>query len=185
MRLLLCLLLFLMTGCVPAGSDGPEGSATEGADARTIVLVRHAEKCEMQGDDPELSADGRIRAADLARTVGRLGVDRIYSTPFKRTLDTVRPLADSLGLSIVDAPVGAGNVEALRDLLRADTSQVILVSGHSNTVPHVVNWLTGSTFSDLDEYEYDRLYVIRLPQEGRGELLEFQYGAPSSRMPGC
>lgn len=174
-----------MVGCFPASPDGPEGSATNGADARTIVLVRHAEKCEMQGDDPELSPDGQARAADLARVVGRLGVDRIYSTPFKRTLDTVRPLADSLGLSIVDAPVGAGNVEALRDMLRADASQVILVSGHSNTIPHVVNWLTGSSFSDLDEYDYDRMYVVRLPQEGPGELLEFQYGAPSSRTPGC
>lgn len=185
MRVLLYLLLFLLMGCAAGGSDGPSQSATDGADARTIVLVRHAEKCEMQGNDPELSPDGKVRAVDLARVVGRLGVDRIYSTPFKRTMDTVRPLADSLGLSIVDAPVGAGNVEALRDLLRADTSQVILVSGHSNTIPHVVNWLTGSTFVDLDEYDYDQLYIVRLPQEGPGELLQLQYGAPSSRTPGC
>jgi phosphohistidine phosphatase SixA len=178
MRLLPYLLLFLVVGCSTDRSR-------ERADTQTIVLVRHAEKCEMQGDDPALSPAGEARAADLARVVGRLGVDRIYSTPFKRTRDTVRPLADSLGLPIVEAPVGAGNVEALRDLLLADTSRVILVSGHSNTVPHVVNWLTGTALGDLGEYEYDRMYVVRLPDEEPGALLEFQYGAPSSRTPGC
>ncbi len=178
MRVLPYVLLLSLFGCALDRSEGP-------VDARTIVLVRHAEKCEMQGDDPALSADGQARAANLARVAGRLGVERIYSTPFKRTRDTVRPLADSLGLPIVEVPVGAGNVEALRDLLRADTSRVILVSGHSNTIPHVVNWLTGTTFGDLDEYDYDRMYVVRLPEVGPGALLEFQYGAPSSRTPGC
>lgn len=176
MRMSTIMCVLLLAGC--ARLQPPD-------DVQTVLLVRHAEKCELQGNDPELSEDGAQRASDLARSLSLMDVDRVYSTPFLRTMQTAQPLVRARGLSVVDAPVGEGNVEAMRDLVLADTSRTILVVGHSNTIPHIVNWLAGTTFSDLDEYEYDQLYVVRLEGQGPGELTQLRFGAPSSRTPGC
>ena len=70
----------------------------------TIIFVRHAEKELNVGDDPGLSDAGRRRVAELTRQLIDAdvvaGIDAIYSTPFKRTRETVQPLADALKLEV-------------------------------------------------------------------------------------
>src|SRR6266576_4605291 len=72
----------------------------------TVILVRHAEKnIEPNNPDPDLSPAGEARAQELARMFSNAGVNAIYATEYKRTQETVKPLADRLGLSVslVDA----------------------------------------------------------------------------------
>src|SRR5215213_5629257 len=60
---------------------------------KVIVLVRHAEKTDGTSQDPELSAAGKERVQRLIKKVNKYRPKEIYSTDFKRTRDTVQPLA--------------------------------------------------------------------------------------------
>src|SRR6266852_161033 len=72
----------------------------------TVILIRHAEKnVEPNNSDPDLSSAGQTRAQELARMFGDAGINTIYATQYKRTQQTLKPLADRLGLqaSVVDS----------------------------------------------------------------------------------
>src|SRR5215831_5142150 len=67
----------------------------------TIILVRHAEKIIDPADpDVELSPAGEGRARELVDLFGDSGINAIYATQYKRTQQTVKPLADKLGLPV-------------------------------------------------------------------------------------
>ena len=68
-----------------------------------ILLIRHAESAPAP-DTPEadwpLSDAGVSQSLDLAASLASRGSSRIYSSPFKRAIATVQPLAAALGLSV-------------------------------------------------------------------------------------
>src|SRR3989454_12655624 len=65
----------------------------------TVILIRHAEKViDPNNNDPDLSPAGQTRAQELVRMFGDAGINAIYATQYKRTQQTVKPLADKLGL---------------------------------------------------------------------------------------
>src|SRR4030088_2657357 len=79
----------------------------------TVILIRHAEKMvDPNNTDPDLSPAGQARAQELVRMFGDAGINAIYATQYKRTQQTVRPLADKLGL-----PVNQVNAKNTGDLL--------------------------------------------------------------------
>src|SRR3989454_12480696 len=66
----------------------------------TVILIRHAEKViDPNNADPDLSPAGQTRAQELVRMFGDAGINAIYATQYKRTQQTVKPLADKLGLA--------------------------------------------------------------------------------------
>ncbi len=144
-----------------------------------VYLVRHAEAIapELREDpkNPHLSEAGRIRAAHLAYVLGDAGITQIMSTDFHRTRETARPLAEKLGLDVgsydpYDLP---GFAEALRGMHAR-----ILVAGHSNTTPKLVELLGGNPGPPIDEKtEYDRLYVVVLGADGAVTTTLLRYGA--------
>ena len=152
----------------------------------TIIFVRHAEKevpGEMTGsDDPALSAAGRARAAELARQLVDAdvvaGVDAIYSTPYKRTQETVAPLADALQLpiNIYDAN---DRQSVLDDILKEHKGKIIVIVGHSNTLPELIANLGASKkVPEIDEDEYDNIYVVSIPWFGKTKTIRLRYGKP-------
>ena len=118
---------------------GPTAEGTSGD--KTIFLVRHAEKCNEPAGDPDLTEYGRQRAQDLTRVLMDVELDAIYSTPFKRTLNTALPLAQMHGVKIIETPAESGFMEAMVSRIKAGRAHNILISGHSNTTPVVVNLL--------------------------------------------
>ena len=68
----------------------------------TIYFVRHAEPNHANRDDRtrELTAKGFADAALVTRFFSGIAIDRIYSSPYKRAVDTISPLADERQLSI-------------------------------------------------------------------------------------
>src|SRR5688572_14758185 len=66
----------------------------------TFILVRHAEKGEDGTKDPDLSEEGKQRAIRLADMLSKTSITAIYSTSFKRTRNTVVPLANAKSLEI-------------------------------------------------------------------------------------
>lgn len=160
---------------------GGESVTPDPQHAGTVViyLVRHAEKGEGDGKDPELNAAGLQRARELARTLADAGVDAIYSTDFKRTRQTAAPLAERLGceISLYDWEEMAA---LAADLKRAGGRH--LVVGHSDTTPELVGLLGGEPGPDIDEAtEYDRLYVVTVGPDGSVSTVLLRYGEPLRR----
>lgn len=152
---------------------------------RNIFIVRHAEKCSLPVDDPPLTPAGIARSHDLVRVLEPESISAIYSTPFARTVQTVTPIAEDRGLEIIKTPVSSGFIQALADTLRASSAQGILVSGHSNTVPGLVNALVGTDYENLDESIYDLLYVVTLPESSPASVQVRTFGGPSMGVAEC
>src|SRR6187200_238006 len=58
--------------------------------AEVIFIVRHAERETGQGDDG-LSAAGRARAEQLAKVLADEGINYIFTSDRKRTVETAAP----------------------------------------------------------------------------------------------
>ena len=133
---------------------------------KTIVLVRHAEKADATSQDPELSAAGKERAQRLVKKVNKYRPKEIYSTDFKRTRDTVQPIATKRHLQILS--YDPKDQKALAAKILASPNKRVLISGHSNTVPGLANLLAKKElFKNLDDAEYGAIWVIRIK---KGEL---------------
>jgi len=68
-----------------------------------LVLVRHALPVRLvaaagERADPELDPEGVAQAAALASWLGAEALDALWSSPLRRALDTVQPLATQTGL---------------------------------------------------------------------------------------
>ena len=81
---------------------------------QTIWLARHANRQDFADPDwaatadrpydPGLSPDGIEQAEQLGRRVDRLGVDRIVSSPYLRTVQTAHHVATTTGHRVVLEP---------------------------------------------------------------------------------
>ena len=72
-------------------------------DRTTIYFVRHAESDVSVRDDltRPLTARGEADALRVTTALKGLDIARVYSSPYKRAVDTVRDLAQTLGLEII------------------------------------------------------------------------------------
>jgi broad specificity phosphatase PhoE len=148
----------------------------------TIILVRHAEKnIEPANPDPDLSPAGKARAQELARMFGDAGIKAIYATQYKRTQETVKPLAEKIGVpaTTIDAKNTAELVKQIRAQHNGD---VVFVAGHNNTVPEIIAALGGPQLPIIPETEFDNLYVVTIYRVGKAKVLKMKYGSamPSS-----
>jgi flavin-dependent dehydrogenase len=85
-------------------------------------------------------------------------------------------VATKLGLPVVQT--AAGNVQQLVSKIRADHSgQVVLVVGHSNTVPDIIEAFGGGIVPAVPENEFDNLYVVTLIDTARVSVLRMKFGA--------
>ncbi len=147
----------------------------------TLILVRHAEKViDPNNSDPDLSPAGRARAQELVRMFGDAGINAIYATQYKRTQESVRPLADRLGLpvNLVDSKK---TPELIKQLLSDHRGQTILVAGHNNSVPEIIAALGGPTYPTIPESEYDNLYIVTVYRTGKARVVKMKYGSVSEQ----
>lgn len=165
-------LVLMLAGCAP-----PQRPASE---LTTLILVRHAEKASDGTDDPPLNEQGQARAERLKATLAAAGVDAIYSTPYQRNTSTVAPLADALGLAITEYDAKQPAAQFVAQLQAEHRGQRVLVCGHSNTIPAMLNALTGTEdYPDLAEGEYENLFVLTLSEEGRVVVLPLRFASVS------
>ena len=145
----------------------------------TVIAVRHAEKAAGQGKDPHLTEAGRARAAALADLLPEsAAIGALYSSEFHRTRETLAPLAERTGLAIRTVPAAETDDRLSVDFLRAEhPGRIVVVAGHSNTIPALVEALTGVPTPELDESVYDALWVVSLHPDGGSHAVRFRYGA--------
>ena len=154
---------------------------------KTIVLVRHAEKASEPRRDPALTEAGSARAQTLADILTDMNVSHVISSQFERTKSTAQPTATQAGLTI--EVIGAGSSEeALNAVVEAvaarGAGETILIVGHSNTVPRLVHALGGPALEDLQEHEYDSIYVVQQgaggsEESGGTKMMRLRYGVPN------
>lgn len=147
-----------------------------------IYFVRHAEKSLEIKNDPPLTPEGVARAEDLANTLKRKGIQRIYSTKTVRTASTAQPLADELGI-----PIRFYSHDTMPRFLYTllAGSETALVIGHSNTVLKMISELELTpSKKEIPDNEYDNLYIVSLKNRNsrsgyRLFLKETTYGKSS------
>lgn len=141
----------------------------------TFILVRHAEKMADGSKDPELSEVGKARALRLANMLKKQSIAAIYSTNFKRTLNTVKPLAEQLGQNIL--PYEPFKDEEIIKMVNEHKGKTVLIVGHSNNIPWIANTLLGQkTFGDYDESYYENVLIVNVIEKGvSGSTLQLSY----------
>jgi 2,3-bisphosphoglycerate-dependent phosphoglycerate mutase len=133
----------------------------------TFILIRHAEKDLTQStNDPDLSVDGKARAARLSEMLKKTDIQAIYSTPYKRTQQTVESLAASKSLQILTYQ--ANKMDEIDNMIKTHAGGTVLLSGHSNTVPMILNYLIGEEkYKVLEDGDYGNIVVVSVTERGK------------------
>lgn len=147
----------------------------------TVILVRHAEKkIEPENPDPDLAIEGFERAQEIARVFADSGINVIYATQYKRTQQTVKPLADRTGVTVSSLDSKQTD-ELVSRLQTTHRGQTVFIAGHNNSVPAIVSMLSGETYPLIPESEYDNLYVVTIYRFGKAKVLKLKYGSASTQ----
>ena len=161
-------LLSLLAVGLPAVSLAAQAAPT------TVFVVRHAEKGP-ENPDPSLTPPGQQRAAELARVLGDTRISAVFASEFKRTQETVTPLARAAGVPVSVVP--AGKIDSLVGLIRAlPAGSRVVVASHSNLVHVIVDKLAGVVLPQLTDADYDRIAVVVVREAGKGEVFVLRYG---------
>lgn len=156
--------------------------AATSAMAQTVYLVRHAEKADASAD-PLLSEAGLARAAALATAMAEAHPDHIFTSPLQRTRLTAAPTAEFHSVTI--EPVGfeggaAAHVAVIAERVRAlPEDAVVLIVGHSNTIPLIARALGYAEAADMPECEYDRMTLLHLMGDAAHGQVS-RYGTPTA-----
>ena len=137
------------------------------AQTTRYIIVRHAEKdttlanAKLMASDPPLNSIGETRALSLADKLKDYKINQIYSSNYKRTKATASPIAKAQNLNV--AIYDPRNLDAFATQLLSseNTGKTILIVGHSNSSPKLVNLLIKQDqYKDLDESIYDTYWIV-------------------------
>jgi len=98
-------------------------------------------------------------------------VDAIFTSRFRRTQETAAPVAAQLHITPVELK---DDVAAAKQQVRA-AGKVVLVVGHSDTVPALIGALGGPAVT-IGDGEFNRLFILYVNRT-TSELLSMRYGA--------
>lgn len=114
----------------------------------TIHLLRHAaagDRLKWDGDDRErpLTKKGRRQSNALAERLRDRGIERVLTSPFRRCVETVQPLAEAIGADIETSKALAEgpDIDAAYDLIDSLVGNNAVLCSHGDVIPAVVNRL--------------------------------------------
>lgn len=148
------------------------------SESMTVVLVRHAEKAADQGSDPSLTEAGKQRAEALASVLHDFSADVFYASQYKRTQETLQPLATQQGKNITIKPI-QGKLDDFANALKTEMLQDhcgknVVIAGHSNTIPALIQaWCNQS--APIQDSEHHHLFVATL-KNNNCSLIRASYG---------
>lgn len=138
-----------------------------------VVLVRHAEKAKAPEGDVTLKRSGWERAAALSELLEDAGVTALYSTDVRRTRLTLLPLAEKLGLPVREIP--AKDPQAMAQAVLAHPGGLVVVAAHSNTLGPILQALGGPLIAEIDESDYDNLFVVTIWAPGKATMVRLRW----------
>ena len=141
------MMMTMLSACSTVGAVNP---------GPQVFVMRHLQ-AEI-GADPALTAEGRRQALLLADWFRKADWPRaIYVSRFRRAQETAAPLAARLGLRpIVYDPA---NGDALVAAVKAEPGTVLVV-GHSNTVPDIVERLGGARPEPIQHHQHGDIWRV-------------------------
>jgi len=178
-------------------------AAPQDLDAGTFLLVRHAEKEKDGTSNPNLDEAGQERATALVQVVANAAISAVYSTDLCRTAQTVDPFLATVPLPLRVQGVsgaetdplascepalqaerkalasGVDDVAKLADYLKEKhPTDTVLVVGHSNTIPNLIEALIGADYRvELSEDDYGDLFIVESPALfGEPSLIHARFG---------
>ena len=148
----------------------------------TFYIVRHAEKVD-NSDNPSLSRPGKERSFTLKNLLKNKGIDNIFVSNFLRTQQTAGYLARSLHITPKKYQnTDEGNEILVRKLVSFTGNHSILIVGHTNNIPAIIDSLMGSQqHIVIAENDFDNMYIITIKNGAptRRKLKVTTYGNPS------
>jgi broad specificity phosphatase PhoE/8-oxo-dGTP pyrophosphatase MutT (NUDIX family) len=116
------------------------------AQTGTLFFLRHAaagDRGKWEGIDAirPLSKKGRRQSAALAASLQRSGIEKIYSSPYTRCVQTVEPLAEAIGAKVVehDALAEGPDIDAAYALADELVGYNAVLCSHGDVIPAVIN----------------------------------------------
>ncbi|MCB0452843.1 MAG: histidine phosphatase family protein [Aequorivita sp.] len=128
----------------------------------TYYLLRHAEKVRTDPKDPDpaLNIDGLMRAKRWAAYFEPIKIDAIYVTKYIRTKQTISLIAQQKQVSPTRYDP---NTVYSEEFLNQTNNKTVLIAGHSNTIPQLVNQLIGEEkFKDMDDNDNSTLFKVTI-----------------------
>jgi phosphohistidine phosphatase SixA len=114
-------------------------------------------------------------------------VDAVITSHYERTRKTAEPVAAARRLEPVVLQAGTDTVAHVREVTAAVRRQpaggVVLVVGHTNTIPPIIAALGGPQLPDICDGQYARLFTLVLASGGSPRLIQSTYGAPDPADP--
>jgi 8-oxo-dGTP diphosphatase len=118
------------------------------AETGTIHLLRHAtagNRDNFNGDDRErpLTKKGKAQAKSIAESLREREIERIVTSPYKRCVQTVEPLAKMIGatIEISDALAEGPDIDAAYDLIHNLAGANAVLCSHGDVIPAAMNRL--------------------------------------------
>lgn len=135
---------------------------TRGGETGRFIILRHFDTPE-GASDPDLTERGHRRAEALVTWLGDRPLGALYVSSAKRARQSAAPLADArrMAATIYDP---RDTVELIRRV-RGEAGPVMIV-GHSNTVPQIIEALGGERPTDLAHPDFGDIWVV---EDGRTE----------------
>ena len=145
---------------------------------RAIFLLRHAERAEYESRDGVFSEAGEARARNLADLLRDAGVKAIYTSEYTRTIQTAEPLAHAL--QITPTAVGDEDLEdhiatTLRLVHASAPDDVVVIVGHGDTVPLLLEALGHPEEVTIGEREHDDLFLMVPRSNGSPIVVRLNY----------
>jgi hypothetical protein len=156
-----------LTGCAGGAVHSKPGTAT------TVILIRHAERTDIT---KVLTDKGHERAQALVEAVGDMNITAIYSPNLERNLDTVRPLADHLGIAITIKPkISMPRVnEIVNEMLTLHSGETVLWVGNVSGNLGSIYWRLGGKGDG--PFNYGEMFILTVPDQGPTRVVKTRYG---------
>ena len=155
---LLIAVLTLVVSCKESGKI----NVAEKENTSVYYFIRHAEKdrSDPTNKNPSLTIQGLERANKWALFFKDKNIAAVYSTNYKRTQQTALPIAKEQNLEIISYTAK----ELISEKFIANNKgKNIVIVGHSNTTPELVNSLLGEKkYEDIADSENNNVFIVTL-----------------------
>ena len=147
-------------------------SACNSEEMTTYYLIRHAEKdrTNKANRDPNLNKKGQERVKIWTNYFENIDLDAVYSTEYKRTMQTAKTIAENKSLEIQ-------NYDPLKmydAFFQKETKEKkVLIVGHSNTTPSFVNKILGEKkYKNMNDRDNSTLYIVTIKGDEKTSIIE-------------
>ena len=134
----------------------------------STFVVRHAKagsRSRWDGDDRErpVSASGRQQADRIAERLTDAGVRGLWSSPYRRCVETLEPLAARLGLALLtDRRLGEGARTADVLALLTEAGDGAVLCSHGDVIPDLLDALVrrGTAVTSEPDWRKGSIWVL-------------------------